>query len=152
MKKLLTLTAVGVILTAPATAVQRCVGLDIDNSSCMFSASNSMAYKNKVNWDGTCTNVSQYISVSIRGIGVCSSTAASDQFETISSLSQTSVAGNINCWCKVVKPTETSWIAAHTSSNSYASADKCVQECAYQCATLLSNRNFLKSLVSDISD
>ena len=127
MKKLLTLTAVGVILTAPAIAVQKCVALDSSTTTCTSTS----AYGN-ADWSATCTT--NGTSVPIKGIAMCSNQktdaryGTSDAITTVSTVADTS---NVNCWCKMVEPAVSSWVFLVADS----SAGSCVIRCSLYCAS-----------------
>ena len=125
MKKLLTLTAVGAILAAPAMAVQKCVALDSSTTTC----TSTMTY-GKADWSATCTT--NGTSVPIKGIAMCSNQAADAQYGTsdaITTVSSTTDTTNVNCWCKMVEPAVSSWVYIST----HASAGDCARNCSFVC-------------------
>ena len=126
MKKLLTLTAVGAILAAPAMAVQKCVALDASTTTCTSTAASGNA-----DWSATCTT--NGTSVPIKGIAMCSNQAADATYGTsdaIKTVSGTTDTTNVNCWCKMVEPAVSSWVFL----NAYTSAGVCANGCSYICA------------------
>ena len=145
MKKLLTLTAVGAILTAPAFAVQKCVALDASTTTC----TSTQAYGN-ADWSTTCTT--NGTSVPIKGIAMCSNQAADAQYGTsdaIKTVSGTTDTTNVNCWCKMVEPAVSSWVFLYAN----ASAGGCAISCSASCAVRArSNSAFRSALFSAISN
>ncbi len=147
MKKLLTITAVGVLLTVPATAVQKCVALSSSATTCTLAS----AYR-KAEWNTTCTT--NGTSVKVSGVAACSNASgdsAGDIYSegllpTIKSSSDTT---NVNCWCKMTSPAVSPWVfysAPTTPSN-------CALYCADNCLSGLSNHaNFRSALFSAMSD
>ena len=128
MKKLLTLTAVGVILAAPAMAAQKCVALDPSTTTC----TSTQAYGN-ADWSARCTT--NGISVPIKGIAMCSNQAADAQYGTsdaITTVSSTTDTTNVNCWCKMVEPAVSSWVFIAASQSAGNCAYYCSRHCAYR--------------------
>ncbi len=145
MKKLFTITAIGVILTSPAMAVQKCVALDSSTTTCTSTSSSGDA-----DWSATCTT--NDTSVPIKGIAMCSNQAADAQYGTSDAI--TTVLGatdttNLNCWCKMVEPAVSSWVflSAHTS------ASLCAKLCSAHCASHARNYSaFRSALFGSISN
>lgn len=128
MKKLLTLTAVGTLLTAPAIAVQKCVALDMDTTQC--TASFTPSYSTE--WSVNCTT--DGVSVPITGIATCSSTAGSEEGEVVDTVEMPqSSGGNWYCWCKMISPAVSSWVFYSSMSYSFC-WQKCADYCAYRTA------------------
>ena len=126
MKKLLTLTALGAILTAPAMAVQKCVALNSSTTTCTSTS----VYGN-ADWSATCTT--NGTSVPIKGIAMCANQDADVDYGTsdaITMVSSTSDTTNLNCWCKIVEPAVSSWV----DIGAFSSADICAYYCSYTCA------------------
>ncbi len=127
MKKLLIITAVGAILTAPAMAAQKCVALDASTTTCTSTVASGNA-----DWSATCkTNGT---SVPIKGIAMCSNQAADAQFGTsdaITTISSTTDTTNVNCWCKMVEPAVSSWVFILASASAGSCANSCSTYCAY---------------------
>ncbi len=137
MKKILTLTAVGVILTAPAMAVVQCVGLDAKSATCTLSQPYG-----KADWSTTCTT--NGTSVPIKGIAMCSNQAADELFATsdaITTVSSTSDKTNVNCWCKMVEPAVSSWVFVYAET----SAGNCAYNCAIDCVGLVKTMSSFRS-------
>ena len=126
MKKLLTLTALGAILAAPAMAVQKCVALDASTTTCTSTPTLS-----KADWSATCTT--NATRVPIKGIAMCSNQVATAKYDTsdaITTVSSTSDTTNVYCWCKMVEPAISPWIyiIKHTSYGN------CLYNCSSDCA------------------
>ena len=145
MKKLLTITAVGAMLAAPAMAVQKCVALDASTTTCT-----STPTAGKADWSATCTT--NGTSVPIKGIAMCSNQAADAQFGTsdaIKMVSDETDTTNVNCWCKMVEPAVSSWVFIHA----YASAGPCASNCSHYCAhSALAGSAFRSALFGSISN
>ena len=137
MKKLLTLTAVGAILAAPAMAVQKCVAFDASTTTCTSTSTYS-----KADWSATCTTNST--SVPIKGIAMCSNQAADATYgtsDTMTTVSNTTDTTNVNCWCKMVEPAVSSWVFVGTTT----SAGFCATNCSYRCAYGARNESAFRS-------
>lgn len=93
MKKILTLTAVGVILTVPAMAVVQCVALNSDNTSCVSEGD----YREQPDWALVCTTGTK--KTTVRGVSFC----LYDDFYSLRGAGQ-----NTYCWCMVTVPFRTS--------------------------------------------
>ena len=149
MKKLLTLTAVGTLLAVPAIAVQKCVALDAENTTCT-----STPEYGKADWSATCTT--NGTSVSVKGMAVCSNItggaalATSDTITTIHSDSDTFGFGH--CWCKIVSPVESTWV--YSNFKTILTDAQCLYQCSYRCANLLtsSTSTLLNVLINSISN
>ena len=132
MKKLLTLTAVGVILSAPAIAASKCVP--------KLSAS---AFPGSFNGGGVTGGHDFQVvynntlpdSFALYGIAACSSQVPSTSNFGLTASSLSMNPGNY-CWCKFVSPAVSKWFGTATSENS-----ACISTCASTCATyFISNR------------
>ena len=137
MKKLLTITAVGTLLAAPAIAVQKCVALDASTTTCTSTAAPGNA-----DWSATCTT--NGTSVPIKGIAMCSNQAADAQFGTsdaITTISNSSDTTNVNCWCKMVEPAVSSWGLVYAGT----SAGGCAYLCSARCALAAQNGSEFRS-------
>ena len=149
MKKLLTLTAVGAILSAPAIAVQKCVALGGD-ISCTSSYS---SYLGKANWEATCT--SNGVSVPIKGIAACSQEAGLDvgytkfddesntDVELLPTVYSNSNYNNKECWCKIISPAISRWVY---TGRTYADVADCLYNCAKDCAYMVVDKRSTDSL------
>ena len=141
MKKLLTLTALGAILTAPATAVQKCVALD---SSGFYTECEAMTTDSQIDVSAVCTTGD--VDVLIKGVAICSNKSSDS-----GSLSETMTIDeeNVNCWYKVVSPAVSPYIFVY----SFATDVECVQQCNKEAAGLLEgDDSFRGVLFSNLSD
>ena len=131
MKKLLTLTAVGAILTAPAMAVQKCVQFPTSLSSCNIRDSGGSF---SIEMSISCSAAG----ISMKAIALCAS-ASVDKGGTVSAglvantIDAESVAYGRYCWCKLVQPVESKWVLASSSQRSDFSS------CSYDCAGICTN-------------
>ena len=129
MKKLLTLTAAGALLTVPAIAVQKCVQLPTKGSGCSFSSS-SFSIEIPISCSAA--------GISMKAIALCAS-ASVDKGGTVSAglvantIDAESVAYGRYCWCKLVQPVESKWVLASSSQRSDFSS------CSYDCAGICTN-------------
>lgn len=161
MKKLLTLTAVGAILSTPASAVQKCVALDKNDTQCTSSYS---SYRGKANWEATCTT--NGVSVPIKGIAACSQDAGpvpgatnfDDSNVDIELLPTVYSNGNYNnneCWCRIISPAISRWVY---TGMTYADGSDCSYNCAKECAYMIADKrseasyDFRRSLFSKMSN
>ena len=130
MKKLLTLTATCAILTAPASAVQKCVALDVGASCRADSVDSGGIY-----WDMTC-NPETSNPVYVGGIGVCAQDLGYGDYDVLSDdefrvVSTDATSVNLkSCWCRVLTPFVSKWILSYT----YTASLQCAKYCAQQCA------------------
>ena len=134
MKKLLTLTAVGAILSAPAFAVQKCVTYDSSTTTCATDQP-VLYYLGKSEWTGTCTT--NGVAVPIVGVGKCSSTSgaiSSPKYQTSLAISQNHL-NNKYCYCRVISPFVSNWVYAFAPAVS--DTNTCEYSCANQCANAL---------------
>ena len=146
MKKLLTLTALGAILTTPTIAVQKCVALDASNTTC---TSNYEEYDSNPDWGATCTT--NGVSVSIKGAVTCSKTAGSAVGEVYSGYLPTggSNKDKLHCWCKIISPAISSWVYL----TDYDSTNLCIGDCARYCAYKIQSEAALRQgLFSSLSN
>lgn len=147
MKKLLTLTAVGALLTAPAIAVQKCVALDSSTTTCTNIEAESL-YRE---WKLTCTT--NGITVPIEGTSSCYTTVMlnvggiKDDLKT-----QYSENGTYDkyCFCQMIRPLASSWVLAYRT---YTMSENCRAGCAKKCAeTFSGNATFRSAMISTLSD
>ena len=129
MKKLLTLTAVGAMLAAPAMAAQKCVQLPTKGSDCSFSRS-SFSIEIPISCSAA--------GISMKAIALCAS-AYADKGGTVSAgLVANTIDGEAMsygpyyCWCKLVQPVESRWVLASSTSND--DFDSCSYLCSQKCA------------------
>lgn len=149
MKKLLTITATCALISAPAIAVQKCVAYDRSSTDC--SGPTGTALLGKTEWSATCTT--NGTSISIVGVGQCSSTSgsvSSPKYNT--ALSTTATADdNKYCHCRIISPFVSNWVWAST----FDTLGACNYACANSCANAISGNNpsWVKVfLFQDISD
>ena len=127
MKKLLTLTTLGAILTAPATAVQKCVAINPGNMGQSIGGGSA---------SGTADWHLQFDGVDIEGIAVCSS-----GYNTIGRLvdsltySSSNVSDNRFCYGRIVTPAVSKWYVA----KSFSSALECTNGCSVAAANFIDN-------------
>ena len=148
MKKLLTLTAVGTILTMPAMAVKKCVALDASVTTCTATTS----VQGKGDWSATCTTDGK--TVTIEGVGMCSAYLAGSGENgysngSITTLSSTSSVSNKRCWCKMIKPAVSYWVYVSEYTNASTCAYYCADECRIRAR---SNSEFRSVMFSNLSD
>ncbi|MBE6459686.1 MAG: hypothetical protein E7009_01740 [Alphaproteobacteria bacterium] len=131
MKKILTLTAVGAILTVPAMAVVQCVGLAA-GTECR----SGMGGENSIiGWRATC-NYDTSNEISVKGIGVCAQDQGYGRFDVLSDeelfvVSADATSVNLTaCWCRVLTPFLSKWMLNHTFTDSLSCAKYCAQRCA----------------------
>ena len=128
MKKILTLTAVGAILTVPAMAVVQCVGLAA-GTECRPSSDDS-----KIGWRATC-NYNTSNEISVKGIGICAQAQGYGQFDVLSDeeffvVSTDATSVNLTtCWCRALTPFLSKWVLATTYPSSLNCAKYCGQAC-----------------------
>ncbi|MBE6459659.1 MAG: hypothetical protein E7009_01585 [Alphaproteobacteria bacterium] len=152
MKKLLTLTAVGAILAAPATAVQKCVALDPEHVSCYPTSEEYSDFVGKAEWSITCTT--NGTSVPIKGIGMCSNQAANDFFDTSEAITTVSSESDMTdryCWCKMVEPAVSSWV--YIGTDVYGGDRACAYGCAASCFdTIYKESGFQSALFGSLAN
>ncbi len=146
MKKLLILTTLGAILTAPAIAVQKCVALNSMASTCTSTPASGNA-----DWSATCASTSD-TSVPIKGIAMCSNQKANEAYGTsdaITTVSSTTDTTNVNCWCKMVEPAVSSWVYIFAGT----SASYCASNCSGTCADRARNNStFRRALFGSLAN
>ncbi|MBR2393073.1 MAG: hypothetical protein IKB05_01110 [Alphaproteobacteria bacterium] len=135
MKKLLTLTAVGAILAAPATAVQRCVALSENNNDFYID---DYEYSE---WTLKSSNIT------IKGIGLCTGTSGAVK-ETSDTL--LNYGGGYYCWCRMISPAVSSWFSSNFEDNDdYI----CATNCSLACAELVrDDAEFRSALFTTVSN
>ena len=135
MKKLLTLTAVGAILAAPATAVQRCVALSENNNDFYIDDYGDSEWTLKSS------------NITIKGIGLCTGTSGAVK-ETSDTLS---IQGaGYYCWCRMISPAVSSWFYSSFEDNDdYI----CATSCSLVCAELVrDDAEFRSALFTTVSN
>lgn len=125
----------------PASAVTKCVALNPSNTTWQSGSANGP------DWDATCTTGG--VNIAVRGISVCSSTEPSGSVAMQLELSS-NPEENKYCWCKMTSPAVSRWVPYH---DTYASAQKCFQDCSGFCTryTVISDtmRGWFFSNLSD---
>ena len=111
MKKLLTLTAVGALLAAPAMAVQKCVNLDAGD----YGDREEDLY-DRPDWF---VSYVDYGGPVVRGIGICSSDynepgTFSSRLDKLT-FDGDNLENNKYCWCKMLSPAVSSWVFSSKS-------------------------------------
>ena len=129
------------ITTTGAHAVTKCVALN-SNTICTVRYSQ---YAERADWAATCEGTQ------ISGIGICSSTTASNLFNTATELEISATTDeNIHCWCRMITPAVSRWVYIDNSG----STDMCATYCAHDCAKLLDDNDmsFASALFGSLSD
>ena len=148
MKKLLTLTAVGAILTAPASAVQKCVALDATKTC---TGTKPADYASSLT--ATCYGTNNE-EIPVQFIAVCADTSGStrDQKDTIAYTAASDASySNDYCWCKMVSPAVSKWVLADDDLE----RDSCLRTCASFCYYSLiysSYQAFRTAFFTNLSD
>ena len=134
MKKILTLTAVGVILTVPAMAVVQCVQKPEYNDHGELDGIGGGA--GSADWTFETSNVT------FTGVAVCSSSVSI--FGTYTALDSISMSetgsSNSYCWCKMTHPASSRWVFRDSNSVS-----DCTSYCARNCGDFARNFAALRS-------
>ncbi len=102
MKKLLTLTAVCAVLTAPAIGVHKCVYTPTMDNWDVCTGGNDGIGDGKAGWHVECNGI-QY-----RGIATFSTSDVGDVAESIDSA--TAKPSEVYCYCKMIYPVLSKWI------------------------------------------
>ncbi len=154
MKKLLTLTALCALLTAPATAVQKCVALDA-GSSVVVSADGPMYshVTNGYDWSVTFENATV-----VRGIAVTSDMSPSSSGgiteELTTDKSSNIFVKNKYCWCRMIYPAVSAWVYLAVSNlleHPTDPSNEMFSECAARCANSAGyDRSFRQKLFSNL--
>ena len=127
MKKLLFLTAVGALLTAPAIAAQKCVVLD----------SNAEAISVDYKLRGTDWSVS-FENVTVKGVAFCSSKACTaDSISQKVSFGYSDFSNRCNCWCRMTSPAVSQWVwsGEQCPASGVGGGVNCMASCAAMCAS-----------------
>ena len=115
MKKILILTAVGVFMTVPAMAVQKCIAKPkIDGEGTSFGG-----FGSGMDWGYRYSN-----GVEIKGITTCSNKEGTFA-STTESLTHSGGSEDRFCWGRVISPAITPWIY----SESYQTGEECAIWC-----------------------
>ena len=132
MKNIVMLSAILAVVSVPAAAVQKCVALG-RGTTCAATGGLSKPPTGKADWSLTCTTSGK--SVAVSGIGVCSPVSGTTS-SPVSSLitSRCSSTGScpaaVYCYCRMVSPALSQWVAIQMS---FASESMCLQNCASTC-------------------
>ena len=133
MKNIVMLSAILAVVSVPAAAVQKCVALG-SGTTCEAPGGLSRPPTGKADWSLTCTTSGK--SVAVSGIGVCSpvvgttSSPVSSLPTTCVSSSSCPASGAVYCYCRMVSPALSQWVALQMS---FASESTCLQNCASTC-------------------
>ncbi len=102
-----------------ANAATKCVNLNSETTTC----SKPKYTEYQPDWTAVC-NLG---TTSVRGVAVCASTAAENQYDT----SATITVGETNryCWCKVTAPAPSMWVY---NADMYGGAN-CARRCVVYC-------------------
>lgn len=96
-----------------------------EDASCSFA---TVGANYNSDWSTTCT-LSGYSSINVKGIGVCSS-----RNEDIGYVYSGSLAiGGTTCWCRMLLPVVSRWVAAGT----FETEALCYASCANRCKSAL---------------
>ncbi|MBQ8294169.1 MAG: hypothetical protein IJX89_02170 [Alphaproteobacteria bacterium] len=129
MKKILSLTAIGVLLIAPASADYRCLPI-LANTSVFNGSWSGGANTDTVDWSAGHNLISGGPNlISISGVSYCSSDSPVDIGAI--NISNISATNGSNCWCKIISPGTTKWFTGG------ASLENCTSNCASECAGVI---------------
>ena len=129
MKKLLILTAVGAILSAPAIAASKCIP--------MLSRMSGTIGAGAASGDSTfqvLLNPTSPYQVTFEGLANCSSTVPSSD-KVLLATSKISMTDGDYCWCKIISPAVSNW---YSVAGTLATSD-CQSVCAQKCADTFKN-------------
>ncbi len=144
MKKLLTITAVGALLTAPAIAVQKCVALGAD-----YECITAFNGPGEAVTEGYCQTVDYSKDdpygpmVDVAFIGMCSVTAGGGRGAVARLIStgnfEEGAEDRYHCWCKMIKPMVSEWVyeSAVTEYGDANRADSCAIICSDKCSNFI---------------
>ena len=137
MKNIVMLSAILAVVSVPAAAVQKCVALG-SRTTCAATGGLSRPPTGKADWSLTCTT--NGTSVAVSGIGICSSVrgttaspVSSGDLTTSTCISAHScpLSGDaVYCYCRMVSPALSQWVAIELAFNSES---LCLQNCAATC-------------------
>ena len=136
MKKTLFVGVVATLLSVPAYAVRRCVALN-NSTTCAFAVPEYQV----ATWESLCTTSGQY--VPIQGVVACA-TIVGTEGQVEESLYIT--GGLDGCWCKMVSPAVSRWVAI-AYDDSETSVSGCEYGCAYDCAQMMSNSSLFRKMM-----
>lgn len=129
-----------------AGAAVKCVAL----ATGMTCEAYPSGFTGKSDWSANCTmNVTGgVVKTTIQGIAMCSDQVGGRVGATSDTLTtNTDVERNAWCWCKMVSPAVSKWVA-YSASNGLANCDS---QCAYNCANAIrSNQNFQTGMFNNL--
>lgn len=133
------------IMPVYGASVSKCTALRDNSSSCTFGSGSGL------DWTGTCTTAG--VSTSLKGIGICAATVGAFANNTTSdelSFSST-LDDNKYCWCRLVVPLVTRWVALGQSGRTYSEcAMNCASSCSSNLRTVSSFKNaLLRNIIAD---
>ena len=132
MKNIVMLSAILAVVSVPAAAVQKCVALG-SRTTCEAPRGLSESPTGKADWSLTCTTNRE--SVTVKGIGVCSSVSGRTASPVDSLITSTCISSSscplsgdaVYCYCRMVSPALSQWVAIELAFNSES---LCLQNCA----------------------
>ena len=135
MKNIVMLSAILAVVSVPAAAVQKCVALG-SSTTCTAPGGLSRPPTGKADWSLTCTTSGK--SVAVSGIGVCSATRGTTSSPVSSLTTSTCISSSscpasgdaVYCYCRMVSPALSQWVALQMA---FASESTCLQNCASTC-------------------
>ena len=135
MKNIVMLSAILAVVSVPAAAVQKCVALGSGTTACAGPGGLSRPPTGKLDWSLTCTTNRE--SVTVKGIGVCSPVSGRTNSPVSSLASSTCISSSscpsgdaVYCYCRMVSPALSQWVAIELAFNSES---LCLQNCAATC-------------------
>lgn len=126
------------IIAMPVAAAVLCSNL---NSSSTCSGGRSSG---AFNWTIRCGTVD------IKGVSSCASNAA--KYGTVA---ETLAAGGVNCWCKMIYPGVSKWVAMGEYQDNTTTIANCLNTCAATCASKVvvdEDRNIKSSLFNNLEN
>lgn len=129
MKKLITLTALGVILATPAIAASKCIPMLSRMSGTIGAGAAPGASTFQV-----LLNPMSPSQVTFEGLANCSSTVPSSS-KVLSATSTILMTDGDYCWCKIISPAVSNW---YTVARTLATSN-CQSVCAQKCADTFKN-------------
>lgn len=122
--------------TYHTTELHRCLNISASTTPTVSTPSN-----NTINWTATSA------STGITGISHCASTSGSVGSTATSLTISTTLANNLYCWCRIIRPTVSAWSFGAT----YSATTTCDTSCAAKCASLFSsNGTFRNALINSM--
>ena len=135
MKNIVMLSAILAVVSVPAAAVQKCVALG-SSTTCTAPGGLSRPPTGKADWSLTCRTNRE--SVTVKGIGVCSSVRGTTSSPVSSLTTSTCISSPscpasgdaVYCYCRMVSPALSQWVALQMA---FTSESTCLQNCAATC-------------------